>query len=71
MPLLDAAIGGVFAPYDRPGRRHGNLFRRQKSSCGVVKSLSEASVRRRGGCANASDDDAVMASPAVAVGRVG
>jgi hypothetical protein len=41
MPL-DAAIGQVFAPY-RPSGRHGHQFWRKKSSCGVVKSLFEAS----------------------------
>jgi hypothetical protein len=42
MPL-DAAIGRVFVPYC-PGGRHDHQFRRKKSSCGVVKSLFEASV---------------------------
>jgi len=44
MPL-DAAIGRVFAPY-RPSGRHGHQYRRKKSSCGVVKSLFEASVQK-------------------------
>jgi len=44
MPL-DAAIGRVFAPY-RPSGRHGHRFRRKKSSCGVVKSLFEASAQK-------------------------
>jgi len=44
MPL-DAAIGQVFAPY-RPSGRHGHQFWRKKSSCGVVKSLFEASVKK-------------------------
>jgi hypothetical protein len=42
MPL-DAAIGRVFVPYC-PGGRHGHQFWRKKS-CGVVKSLFEASVQ--------------------------
>ena len=44
MPL-DAAIGQVFAPY-RPGGYHGHRFWHKKSSCGNVKSLSEASVQK-------------------------
>jgi hypothetical protein len=44
MPL-DAAIGQVFAPY-RPSGRHGHRFWSKKSSCGVVKSLFEASVQK-------------------------
>jgi hypothetical protein len=44
MPL-DAAIRQVFAPY-RPSGCHGHQFRRKKSSCGVVKSLFEASVQK-------------------------
>ena len=44
MPL-DAAIGRLFAPY-RLGGRHGHQFWRKKSSCGVVKSLFEASVQK-------------------------
>jgi hypothetical protein len=44
MPL-DASIGRVFTPY-RPGGRHGHQFRRKKSSCGIVKSLFEASVQK-------------------------
>jgi hypothetical protein len=44
MPLY-AAIGQLFAPY-RPSGRHGHRFRRKKSSCGVVKSLFEASVKK-------------------------
>jgi hypothetical protein len=43
MPL-NAAIGPVFALY-RPSGRHGHQFRRKKTSCGVVKSLFEASVK--------------------------
>jgi len=44
MPL-NATIGPVFAPY-RPSGRHGHQFWRKKSSCGVVKSLFEASVKK-------------------------
>jgi hypothetical protein len=44
MPL-DAATGRLFAPY-RLGGRHGHQFQRKKSSCGVVKSLFEASVKK-------------------------
>jgi len=44
MPL-DAAIGRVFAPY-RPSGRHGHRYWRKKLSCGVVKSLFEASVQK-------------------------
>jgi len=44
MPL-DAAIGQLFAPY-RPGGRHGRRFWRKKLSCGIVKSLFEASVKK-------------------------
>jgi len=44
MPL-DAAIGRVFAPY-RPSGRHGHRYWRKKSSCGIVKSLFEASVQK-------------------------
>jgi len=44
MPL-DAAIGRVFVPYC-PGGCHGHRFWRTKSSCGVVKSLFEASVQK-------------------------
>jgi hypothetical protein len=44
MPL-DAAIEQVFVPYC-PGGRHGHRFWRKKSSCGVVKSLFEASVKK-------------------------
>ena len=44
MPL-DAAIGRVFAPYC-PSGRHGHRFWRKKLSCGVVKSLFEASVQK-------------------------
>jgi hypothetical protein len=43
MPL-DAAIGRVFVPYC-PGGRHGHQFRRKKLSCGIVKSLFEASIQ--------------------------
>jgi hypothetical protein len=44
MPL-DAAIGQVFTPY-RPSRRHGHQFWRKKLSCGIVKSLFEASIQK-------------------------
>ncbi len=44
MPL-DAAIGRLFALYC-PGGRHGHRFCRKKSSCGVVKSLFKASVKK-------------------------
>jgi hypothetical protein len=47
MPL-DAAIGQVFVPYC-PSGCHGHRFWRKKielSSCGVVKSLFEASVQK-------------------------
>jgi len=44
MPL-DAAIGQLFTPY-RPGGFHGHRVWRKKTSCGVVKSLSEASVQK-------------------------
>ena len=44
MPL-DTAIGRVFVPY-HPGGRHGHQLLRIKLSCGVVKSLSEASVKK-------------------------
>jgi len=44
MPL-DAAIGQVFAPYC-PGGRHGHRFWSKKLSCGIVKSLFEASVQK-------------------------
>jgi len=44
MPL-DATIGELFTQY-RPSGRHGHRFRRNKSSCGVVKSLFEASVQK-------------------------
>jgi hypothetical protein len=44
MPL-DSAIGRLFTPYP-PGGRHGHRFWRKKSSCGVVKSLFEASVQK-------------------------
>jgi hypothetical protein len=43
MPL-DATIGQVFVPYCSGGR-HGHQFWRKKSSCGIVKSLLEASVQ--------------------------
>jgi hypothetical protein len=43
MPL-DAAIGQVFAPYC-PSGRHCHQFWRKKLSCGVVKSLFEASIQ--------------------------
>jgi hypothetical protein len=43
MPL-DAAIGRVFVPFC-PGRRHGHRFWCKKLSCGIVKSLFEASVK--------------------------
>jgi hypothetical protein len=44
MPL-DAAIGRVFAPYRSSGR-HGQRYQRKKLSCGIVKSLFEASVQK-------------------------
>jgi len=44
MPL-DAAIGQLFAPY-RPSGCHGYRFWRKKMSCGIVKSLFEASVKK-------------------------
>jgi hypothetical protein len=44
MPL-DTAIGRVFALY-RPIGRHGHRFWRKISSCGVVKSLIKASVKK-------------------------
>jgi len=44
MPL-DAAIGQVFAPY-RPGGCHGHRLWSKKLSCGVVKSLFEASIQK-------------------------
>ncbi len=44
MPL-DAAIGRVFVPYCL-GRRHGHQFWHKKLSCGVVKSLFEASIQK-------------------------
>jgi hypothetical protein len=44
MPL-DATIGRLFALY-RPGGRHGHRFWSKKSSCGIVKKLSEASVQK-------------------------
>jgi hypothetical protein len=44
MPL-DAAIGKVFIPHYLGGR-HGHRFWHKKSSCGVVKSLFEASVQK-------------------------
>jgi hypothetical protein len=44
MPL-DATIGQLFAPYC-PSGRHGHQFRHKKSSCGIVKLLFEASVKK-------------------------
>jgi len=44
MPL-DAAIGRVFAQYRSSGR-HGHQYQRKKLSCGIVKSLFEASVQK-------------------------
>jgi hypothetical protein len=44
MPL-DTAIWQVFTPYS-PGGRHGHRFWCKKSSCGVVKLLSKASVQK-------------------------
>jgi len=44
MPL-NAAIGQLSAPY-RSGGHHGHRFLCKKSSCGVVKSLFEASVQK-------------------------
>jgi hypothetical protein len=43
--LLDAAIGRVFTPY-RPGGCHGHRFWSKKSSCGVVNSPFEASIKK-------------------------
>jgi hypothetical protein len=45
MPLDDAAIGQLFAPY-RPHGRHGHRFWRKQMSCGIVKSLFETSVQK-------------------------
>jgi hypothetical protein len=42
---LDTAIGQLFAPY-RPGGRHGHQFLCKKTSCGVVKLLSKASIQK-------------------------
>jgi len=42
---LDAATGRVFAPNHTSGR-HGHQYRRKKLSCGIVKSLVEASVQK-------------------------
>ena len=42
---LNAVIGPVFTPY-RPSGRHGHRFWRKKLSCGVVKLLFEASVKK-------------------------
>jgi len=44
MPL-DPAIGQLFAPY-LPGGCHGHQFWRKKLSCGIVKSLFKASVKK-------------------------
>jgi hypothetical protein len=44
MPL-NAMIGPVFAPYC-PGRQHCHQFWRKKLSCGIVKLLFEASVKK-------------------------
>jgi hypothetical protein len=44
MPL-DTAIGRLFALYRLDGR-HGHRFWRKKSSCGVVKLLFEASIKK-------------------------
>jgi len=44
MPL-DAAIGRLFAPY-RPSGCHGHRFRHKKMSCGIVKLLFKASVKK-------------------------
>jgi hypothetical protein len=44
MPL-DAAIGQLFSPY-RLGGRHCHRFRGKKSSCGIVKSLFKASIKK-------------------------
>jgi hypothetical protein len=44
MPL-DTAIGQLFTPYC-PSGRHGHQFWRKKSSCGVVKSLFKASIKK-------------------------
>jgi hypothetical protein len=44
MPL-DAAIMRLFALFCHGGR-HGHRFWREKSSCGVVKLLSKASIQK-------------------------
>jgi hypothetical protein len=44
MPL-DAAIGIVFIPYCLGGC-HSHQFWQKKTSCGVVKSLLEASIKK-------------------------
>jgi hypothetical protein len=40
-----ATLDATGRPY-RPSGRHGHRFRRKKLSCGVVKSLFEASVQK-------------------------
>ena len=40
-----ATLGQVFAPY-RPGGGHGHRFWHKKLSCGVAKSLFEASIQK-------------------------
>ena len=45
------AIGQFFAPYCvfalyRPGGCHGHLFRHKKTSCSIVKLLSNASIKK-------------------------
>ncbi len=42
---LDATIGQLFAPY-RLGGHHGHRFRCKKLSCGIVKSIFEARVKK-------------------------
>jgi len=42
---LDAAIGRLFAPYCLGGC-NGHRFWRKKSSCGVVKLLFDASIKK-------------------------
>jgi hypothetical protein len=44
MPL-EATTGQLFALYC-PSGRHGHRFRRKKSSCGVVKSLFIANIKK-------------------------
>jgi hypothetical protein len=44
MPL-DASIGRVFVSY-LPGGRYGHRFLCKKLSCGIVKMLFEASIKK-------------------------